>query len=394
MLGSVGRLLAAEPQNLLYRTSSEMGALDPALPQRLRDVTGVYELEKLAERILPSGHFGYIYSGAGKGESKQANRDAYEKHDIQPRRLQALGEIDTSVELFGKKWKSPIFMSPTNGHRAFHPEGELGTAKGARQADALMMLSSLTNTPVEEVNQARGEPVFYQLYPTNDEGVRFEIVARAEAAGCPAIVITVDDLGVRRSEISAPYFRKDTRNCSICHQRQERGDFLKRKPMLSEYRLREGFNIVEHSIRFESIKRLRDQVKGKLIVKGIMHPDDALSCLEAGADGIVVSNHGGRVESGGLGTLDALPAIAQAVKGKMTIMLDGGIRRGTDAFKALALGADAVGFGRPYLWGLVSYGSEGVAYTLDLVTAELRQAMLQAGAQSVSEISSNSLIRN
>lgn len=381
---------------LLYRTLDSILDLDPGLPQQLSSVAGVFELEQLAARVLPPAHFGYIYSGAGNGESKQANRDAYDQYDIQPRRLQGVDQADLSTEIFGETWDSPLFLSPTNGHRAIHPLGELATAQGSANAGATMMLSSLTNTPVEQVNQARGDrPVWFQLYPTNDEAIRYELVKRAEDAGCPAIVVTVDDIGGRGSEISAPYYNRDTRDCTLCHQRELGiSDFLQRKAMFQSYKDLPGFSIDANAMTFEDIRKLREQVRGKLLVKGIMHPVDALECLKAGVDGIVVSNHGGRVDSGGLGTLDALPAIVQAVQGRMLVLLDGGIRRGTDVFKALALGADAVGFGRPYLWGLAAYGAEGVQKSVQLVEIELRRAMIQAGVSRVSDIAAQQLLGN
>jgi isopentenyl diphosphate isomerase/L-lactate dehydrogenase-like FMN-dependent dehydrogenase len=343
---------------------------------------------------LPSAHFGYIYSAAGNGESKQANRDAYAKFDIQPRRLQGIESLDTSVEIFGERWNSPLFLCPTNGHKAFHPLGEIASAQGASAAGATQILSSLTNTAVEQVNEVKSDkPVWFQLYPSNDEAIRYEVVRRAEDAGSQVIVVTIDDIGGRGSEIAAPFTNLDDRDCTLCHQRElGMQSFVERKPMFSSYRNIPGFNISDENINFDDIRRLRDQVKGKLVVKGIMHPDDALGCLDAGADGILVSNHGGRIDSGGLGTFDALPRIANAVQGRMTIFLDGGVRRGTDVYKALAMGADAVGFGRPYLWGLAAFGAEGVTRCVQLVEAELRRTMVQAGVSSMEEVTSETLL--
>lgn len=386
--------LASAQDDLLFRSLQDIASIDPRLPRNLSSVAGVFELEQLAQLALPPAHFGYIYSGAGNGETKQANRDAYGKYDIQPRRLQGIETLDTSVEIFGERWDSPLFLSPTNGHTAFHPLGEIASARGASAARVTQMLSSLTGTPVEAVNAAKSDkPVWFQLYPTNDEAIRYQLVRRVEDAGCSVIVVTVDDIGGRGSEIANPYYNLDTRDCSLCHQRElGTPDFLKRKTMFLNYKDLPGFSISDESMDFDDIRRLRDQVRGKLVVKGIMHPIDALECLQAGADGIVVSNHGGRVDSGGVGTLDALPAIAEAVNGRMTIFLDGGVRRGTDVFKALALGADAVGFGRPYLWGLAAYGEEGVAKAANLIKAELQRSMIQAGARRIADISSARLL--
>ena len=394
MLGGLSEALAQDIP--LFRPLAEIDDLDPALPRTLDALTGVFELEKLAERVLPPAHFGYIYQGAGGGESKRANRDAYSRYDIQPRRLHGIEDADMSIDMFGETWSSPFFLSPCASHRVFNPEGELASGKGASDAGITQILSSLTTTPIEDVNAAKSDqPVWFQLYPSTDEDIRYEVVRRAAAAGSENIVVTVDDFGGRGSELSAPFTNRDTRDCTQCHIRElGRPDFLKRKVMFMQYKDLPGFDISSSNLNFDDIRRLRDHVRGRLLVKGIMHADDALRCLDAGADGIVVSNHGGRIDSGGVATLDVLPEIAREVKGRLKIFLDGGIRRGTDAFKALALGADAVGFGRPYLWGLAAFGAAGVTKTVDLLRAELRRTMLQSGAAGISDISTDKLREN
>ena len=391
LIAQSGALQAQD--DLLYRALDTIDDLDPSLPRTPDAVAGVFELEKLAERVLPPAHFGYIYQGAGNGESKLANRDAYARYDVQPRRLHGIEDADLSVEMFGERWETPLFLSPCASHRAFHPDGEIASAKGASEARITQMLSSLTTTPIEAVNAAKADkPVWFQLYPATSEEVRYEVVRRADAAGSQTIVVTVDDFGGRGSELSAPYANADTRDCRICHQRElGRPDFLKRKVMFMEYKDLPGFDISSSVLNFDDIRRLRDHVRGRLFVKGILHPQDALNCISAGVDGIVVSNHGGRIDAGGVGTLDVLPEIAAVAKGKTKILFDGGIRRGTDVYKALALGADAVGFGRPYLWGLAAFGAPGVTLTANLIRRELRRAMLQSGASTISEVTEDRL---
>lgn len=388
-----GAAAAQTSDSLLYRALGEIDNLDPQLPQSPEAVAGLFELEALAREVLPSGHFGYIYSGAGNGESKAANRSAYSQFDIQPRRLHGIEDADLSVEIFGERWDTPLFLSPCASHGMLHPEGEIASARGASAAQVTQILSSLSSTPIEAVNAAKSDkPVWFQLYPTNSIEVRNALVRRVAAAGSANIVVTVDDFGGRGSEISAPYYNADSRDCTLCHQRSlGTPDFLKRKAMFLDYRNLPGFELSGPALNFDDIRRLRDVVDGRLVVKGIMHPEDAANCAAAGVDGIVVSNHGGRIESGGVGTLDALPDIAAEVGGRITILLDGGIRRGTDVFKALALGANAVGFGRPYLWGLAAFGAPGVTAAANLLRLDLRRAMLQAGAATIADVTADRL---
>ena len=304
-----GNIAGAQDSNApLYRALADIDDLDAGLPRSPNALAGIYELEALAERILPPAHFGYVYSGAGNGESKWANRDAFAKYDIQPRRLHGIAEADLSVEIFGQRWEMPLFLSPCASHRMFHPEGELASARGSSSAGVTQILSSLTTTPIEDVNAAKADkPVWFQLYPTNSREVRSELVRRAAASGSSTIVVTVDDFGGRGSEISAPYYNSDARDCTVCHQRSAgQPDFLKRKVMFLEYKDLPNFELSSPTLNFDDIRRLRDVVDGRLIVKGIMHPQDAADCVAAGADGIVVSNHGGRIDSGGVGTFDVL----------------------------------------------------------------------------------------
>ena len=292
--------------------------------------------------------------------------------------------IDTSTTLFGERYASPIAIAPTGRNQAFHAEGELAVARGARAGDHPEMLSTVASTGVEAVNEARGRPVWYQLYARYNWEITEALVQRAEAAGCPAIVLTVDLQGGSNRETNKRFAKLDDRECSVCHE-PEFQDYIRTKPMF------DGLDVPEmadygRSLSWDFVRRLRDITKGKLLIKGIVRGDDALVAAENGVDGIVVSNHGGRAEASGRSTIECLPEVVAAAGDRLTILVDGGFRRGTDVFKALALGADAVCVGRPYLWGLASFGQPGVEAVLSILRAELELVMRQMGTTSLDRI--------
>jgi (S)-2-hydroxy-acid oxidase len=231
------------------------------------------------------------------------------------------------------------------------------------------------------------------LYPTDDWNVSQALVKRAEAAGAPAIVLTVDRQGGRNTETTFLYRRRDTRECTVCHSPGSFANEVRRKPMFSGLDLTKVTNLYGTGMTWEYVDRLREKVRGKLVLKGIMTHEDATEALRHGVDGIIVSNHGGRAEASGQSTLGVLPEVVQAVKGRMPVMIDGGFRRGTDVFKALALGASAVCIGRPYAWGLAAFGDEGVDKVLQLMDQELTTIMRQAGTTSVARIDAGYLGR-
>ena len=286
----------------------------------------------------------------------------------------------------GQELANPSGPCPNCGyHKAFHPEGESATARAAGGRKNLMLLSTVTTTPVEEVNRAYGGMVWYQLYATSNWAVTERLVKRAEAAGCPVLVWTIDLMAGRNTETQTRFRRLDTRDCTTCHGPAGPGGSLKRYPMFAGLDVN-GVSLAAPGLTWDAVERLKKLTGMKVVLKGIETREDAALACQHGADGIIVSNHGGRAEESGRATIECLPEVVEAVRGRVPVMIDGGIRRGSDAFKALALGAKAVGIGRPYLWGLAAFGQPGVERVIDLLRAELSLVMRQCGARSLEEI--------
>jgi len=268
--------------------------------------------------------------------------------------------------------------------KAFHPEGEIAAARAAGVKGHLKILSTVTTASVEDVTSARGGPVWYQLYPTDTWRVTEALVRRAERAGCPVLVLTVDLPAGRNTETQARFAKEDTRQCSSCHLPGWPG-FLRRKPMFDGLDL-SGVSLLSPALTWEFVRRVKDSTKMKLVLKGIETREDAELCVQNDVDGIIVSNHGGRAEESGRATIECLPEVVDAVQGKIPVLVDGGFRRGSDIFKALALGAKAICIGRPYVWGLAAFGQAGVEKVVDLLTRELELMMRHAGATSLAKL--------
>jgi isopentenyl diphosphate isomerase/L-lactate dehydrogenase-like FMN-dependent dehydrogenase len=311
------------------------------------------------------------------------------------RRLVDVRQIDLSTELLGQRWETPIVVCPCGSQKAFHPEGEVAVARAARRRRHLQMLSTGTTYSVEEVNEARGEPVWCQLYPTNKWEVAEGILRRVEAAGCPVVVLSVElPVGGNR-ETAAIGAQEDPRDCSPCHLPASAGfaGYVRRKPMFDGLDLDGGAAGANPGATWDFVDRIKDTTSMKLVVKGIVTREDAELCVEHGVDGVVVSNHGGRAEESGRATIDSLPEVVEGIAGRVPVIVDGGFRRGTDMLKALALGADAVGIGRPYLWGLGAFGQAGVDQVLQMLRAELQRAMGQVGVASLAALDQRYLVR-
>ena len=364
-------------------TASDNCAREPALIASPNDAMNVIDFEAVARRTLPRAHHGYLATGVDDDATLRANRAGVSKFQIRARRLVDVRRIDTSAELFGSTWKTPIVLAPVGGQKAFHSDGEIASARAAAGGGHLLILSTGSTTSVEQVTAARGGPIWFQLYPTDTWRITQALVKRAEAAGCPVLVLTVDAPAGRNTETLARLAKEDTRRCASCHPA---GSYFRRRPIFDGLDL-SGVSMSSAGLTWEFVRRLRDMTKKmKLVLKGIETREDAELSVQHGADGIIVSNHGGRVYDGGRSTIECLPEIVDAVHGKMPVLVDGGFRRGTDVFKALALGAKGVGIGRPYIWGLAAFGQPGVDKVLDLLTRELTLIMQHAGATSVSKI--------
>jgi len=360
----------------------------------------VMDFEPAARKALPPAHFGYLVTGVDDDGTVRANREGYSRIQIRARRLIDVENLDTSVNLFGTKWNSPIVLSPVSAQKAFHPEGEIAVARAARAKGHLMMLSTVATASIEDATAAAGTPVWQQLYPTNVWEVSRAIVKRAEAAGSPAIVLTVD---LQEGSNRETLFRSqlvDKRECSVCHKSAYTGfargrpragtggfaEYAARKPMLNGLDLSKVAAVQPPNMNWDFVKRLRDAVAVKLLIKGIVTREDAQLAVEHGVDGLMVSNHGGRAEETLRPTIESLPEVIEGVAGKIPVIVDGGIRRGTDIFKALALGAAAVGIGRPHAWGLAAFGQPGVEAVLEILRRELRTIMRQAGTTSIDKV--------
>jgi 4-hydroxymandelate oxidase len=366
----------------------------------------VMDFEAAARKALPPAHFGYLATGVDDDATLRANRVAYSRIQIRPRRLVDVEEIDMSVKLLGTQWKTPLVLSPVSAQKAFHPEGEVAVARAARAKGHLMMLSTVATSSIEDVTAAAGAPVWQQLYPTNVWEVGRAIVKRAEAAGSPVIVLTVDLQEGSNRETLFRAQRVDKRECSACHQSAYTGyaqgrprsgqggyaQFVARKPMFAGLDVSKVTATHPLNMDWDYVKRLRDIVTVKLFLKGIVTREDAQLAVEHGVDGLMVSNHGGRAEETLRSTIESLPEVIEGVAGKIPVIVDGGVRRGTDIFKALALGATAVGIGRPHAWGLAAFGQPGVEAVLEILRRELRTIMRQAGTTSVDKITRNYIV--
>jgi 4-hydroxymandelate oxidase len=363
------------------------GPAEPRLIENPKEAINVFDFEPVARRNVPPAHFGYMASGIDDEVTLRANREDFRKFQLRPRRLNDVSTIDMSVDLFGVKYDTPIFVCPTGGNMFFHPDGEVAVGKAARAGNHMYMLSTSANYAVEEVTKARQAPVWFQLYASSQWEVAQKLIRRVEAAGCPVLAVTVDRVGGRNQETLFRLMREDTRECAGCH---DRTSFAKRAGRRHNY---DGIDLSKVSgsgessnLSWETVKRMRDLTRMKIILKGIVTAEDAELAVQNGLDGILVSNHGGRGEDNGRSTIDALPEIIAAVNGRMPVIVDSGFRRGTDVVKALAMGAQAVGIGRPYLWGLGAFGQQGVERVLELVRTETRAAMQQCGVRSVKEL--------
>ena len=288
------------------------------------DALDVFDLEARAQSLIPTAHWGYLAGGVNDDYMLRANREAFRHYVVRSRRLINVGAVDMSVEILGRRWPTPIILAPVSGQLAFHAEGELGSARAARSRNHLQLLSTVSSTSVEAVTEARGAPVWFQLYTMGGwQGVRARL-KRAEAAGCPVVVLTVDmagGTGARHTLARASQL--DTRDCAACHEGD--GPAARPRPMTVG-----GDDTGMIDLTWEFVDRLQQETSMKVFLKGIVRADDADKAIERGVDGIIVSNHGGRADDSGRGAIDSLAEVAPAVARRVPLFMDSGIRRGTD----------------------------------------------------------------
>jgi isopentenyl diphosphate isomerase/L-lactate dehydrogenase-like FMN-dependent dehydrogenase len=386
-------LLLAYP-SLLEAFTQAPGAQAAANLASAADALDVYDFEAMARRVLPPAHWGYMATGVDGEDTLRANPRGFDRYQLRVRRFVDVSRIDMRMEIFGQRFSSPVMLCPVGSQRAFHADGELAVARAAQARGQLQILSTQSSTPIEDVARARGSGLWYQLYTTNNWSVTTTLLKRAEAAGCPVVAVTVDLPAGRNTETDLRMARIDTRTCATCHGTTgpaADGRTAGVKPMFAGLDMKD-VTLTSATLTWDFVKRVKDVTKMKVLIKGLESGDDAALAVSSGADGIIVSNHGGRATETGRPTIDALPEVVQGAGGRVPVLLDGGVRRGTDVFKALALGATAVGIGRPYIWGLSSFGQAGVERVLQILDAELRLAMVGCGTTALKDITAKSLI--
>ncbi len=377
------RFLAASPAvcasgGALGQSLTDLYA--PEAVSKASDAINVFDFREVVRNELRAGHFTYMSTGSDSGGTVRANREGFAKIQLRMRRLVDVSNVDTSIELFGQRYPIPVLLAPCGSQKAFHPEGELAVARAAKSRGVEQMLSTVASTGIEDVNAARGRPVWFQLYADAHWESTESMVKRAERAGCPVLVLTVDNI-IRNREAVDRYRRDANPECQTCHGPD--ANVIPQKPMLRGLPDRVGNRLF---MNWDFVDRLKAATSMKLLLKGIVTREDALLAVEHGVDGVVVSNHGGRAEDSGHSTIESLPEVVDAIDGRMPVIVDSGFRRGTDIIKALALGADAVAIGRPYLWGLSAFGQEGVETVLDILQRELEIVMRQASVTRIDEI--------
>lgn len=357
-----GSIIAAEAQS-----TQAQGAVPGS--ESTADAVSVQDFETIARTRVSDAAWAYVSGGGGDENTMRWNREALTRIRLRPNVLVDVSKLDTRVKLFDMELPFPILIAPTGRHRVIHSEGELGTAKGAGMAGTVMTVSTMATTAIEEIAKGASGPLWFQLYVLgNDRSFTRGLVERAQAAGCRAVCVTVDTAG------------------SGARDRQTKGNLVM-APGLEQPHLR-GLKstLMDPALSWKDINWLLSFAKVPVLLKGVLNPADADRAIKEGVSGIIVSNHGGRQLDTVPPTIDVLPEVADKVAGRVPVLMDSGIRRGIDILKALALGANAVLVGRPYLYGLATAGSEGVARVLKILRTELEWAMALTGRTSLKSI--------
>ena len=352
-------LTSASPKRAATALSLVQQALQtPSTIRKASEALDVFDFEPVAREKIPVAHWAYLASGTDDDGTIRANRDGFERWALKPRRLIDVQKIDAGVTLIGTYYPTPIVINPVGSQKAFHPLGEIAVARAAKAKDHLQVLSTVATTSIEDAISARGATVWFQLYHQPDWARTRQMVERAERAGSAAVVFTVDLNSGSNRETMIRGARLDTRTCTNCHlggapipgiKGGSVGD-NRRKPNLNGYPALTPIPEVG-TPSWEFIDRLKSATKMKVWIKGIVTREDAEIAMKHGVDGLFVSNHGGRADNSLRATITLLPEVVEGVAGRAPIICDGGFRRGTDVFKAMALGASSIGIGRPYIGG-------------------------------------------
>jgi 4-hydroxymandelate oxidase len=353
---------------------------DEAAPLNLR------EFEALARARMDRASFEYYAGGANDERTLADNERAFARLALRPRVLAGVDRVETRTSVLGHELAMPVALAPTAFNRLGHPDGELAAARAAGAAGTLMCCSTIASTSLEDIAAAATGPLWFQLYVYRDREVTRDLVARAEAAGYGALVLTVDTprLGRRERDIRTGFALPPDvaiRNLERYHQREDSTRWAAGSSF-TQY----VHDLLDASLTWDTVAWLRSQTRLPVLIKGVLTGVDAAIAVQQGAAGVVVSNHGGRQLDGALATMDALPDVVEAVEGRVPVLVDGGVRRGTDVVKALARGAAATLIGRPYLWALAADGEAGVRRMLELLQAEVELAMALCGCRTVGDI--------
>ncbi len=362
-------LLAAPAAGLLRDAAARP---EFAVPGSLDQVLDVFQMERLARQALDDEAWHFVVNGADDQRTLEANRLAFDGWQLRVRRLVDVSRVDTSVELLGTRLPTPILLAPAGAQATVHADGEVATMRGASARGHLMISSTISSNSIGEIRGAGTAPLWFQLYPSPDQDLMRHLLAGAAAAGCRAVALTVDS-PTRGNRLGERWFSRISTRKGPARM----GNF-------------EGYGgpprVGDPALTWDIVDWLRANTALPVLLKGIVTREDAEIAVRRRVDGLIVSNHGGRQEESGRGTLECLPEVVAAVRGRMPVLIDGGLRRGTDVFKALALGADAVCVGRPYLYGLAAYGDAGVAKVLAILDSEFQRSMQFAGTTSVAAI--------
>jgi 4-hydroxymandelate oxidase len=338
------------------------------------DLFSVPQYEERAKGLVTVPAWEYYDQGCADDLTVRWNREAFQRLRLESRVLVDVETIDTSTTLLGRALPHPILLAPAAAHMLVHPEGEVATVRGAGAASAIMVLSTNANCSIEAVAAAATQPLWFQLYVNRDRAIAKDLIQRVERAGCQALCVTVDQPVVyARDRVSR-------------HADALRALPLPNIPTPIPGGVTQTSASRSRSLTWKDLEWFRSVTNLPVVLKGVMHPDDAEQAVRAGADAIIVSNHGGRALDGVAATIDALPRVADRVAGRLPVLMDGGIRRGGDALKALARGANAVLIGRPYLYGLAVNGSAGVQHIVEILRRELETAMALTGRTRIAQI--------